>query len=74
MSFSDAPSGGYGRNAPIEEGDVLNVKVESIGREGDGIAKVEGFVVFVPQTKVGDEVQVRVTKVTSKVGFAEVIE
>jgi predicted RNA-binding protein with TRAM domain len=74
MSFSGAPSGGYGRSAPLEEGDVLNVKIESIGREGDGIAKVEGFVVFVPQTKVGDEVQVRVTKVTSKVGFAEVIE
>ncbi|OFV67296.1 deoxyribonuclease [Methanosarcinales archaeon] len=73
MNF-DAPSGGYGRSAPIDEGDVLDVKIESIGREGDGIAKIEGFVVFVPQTKIGDEVQVRINKVTAKVAFGEVVE
>jgi len=73
MSF-DAPSGGYGRSSPVDEGDVVNVKIESIGREGDGIAKIEGFVVFVPQAKVGDEVQVRITKVTAKVAFGELVE
>ncbi len=72
MGF-DAPSGGYRRNAPIEEGDVLDVKIESLGREGDGIAKVEGFVVFVPQADVGDEVQIRITKVTSKVAFGDIV-
>jgi predicted RNA-binding protein with TRAM domain len=73
MDFG-ASSGGYGKSAPIKEGDLVDVKIESLGREGDGIAKVEGFVVFVPQTEVGDEVQVRITKVTAKFGFGEVIE
>ncbi|HEC57534.1 MAG TPA: TRAM domain-containing protein [Candidatus Syntrophoarchaeum butanivorans] len=72
MNFG-SPSGRYVRNSPVDEGDVLDVKIESIGREGDGIAKVEGFVIFVPQTKVGDEVRIRVMKVTSKVAFGEIL-
>ena len=37
------------------------------------IAKQKGFVIFVPNTKEGDAVKVKVTKVFRKVGFAEVI-
>ncbi|MCW7076298.1 MAG: TRAM domain-containing protein [Candidatus Syntropharchaeales archaeon] len=73
MDFGES-SGGYEKSPPINEGDIVDVKIESLGREGDGIAKVEGYVVFVPQTEVGEEVQVRITKVTTKFGFGEVIE
>ena len=44
-----------------------------VGEKGDGVAKVKGFVLFVPNTKEGDEVKVRITRVLRKVGFAEVI-
>ncbi len=59
--------------APINIGDELNVKIESVGEKGDGVAKVKGFVIFIPNTKVGDEVKVRITKVLRKMSFAEVI-
>lgn len=59
--------------APVREGDEIDVKIEAIGEKGDGIAKKQGFVLFVPNVKEGDEVRVRVTKVLRKVGFAEVI-
>ncbi|HUI39454.1 MAG TPA: TRAM domain-containing protein, partial [Methanothrix sp.] len=36
---------------------------EDIAREGDGIARVEGFVIFVPQTKVGEQVKIQIDKV-----------
>jgi hypothetical protein len=41
---------------------------------GDGIARIGGFVVFVPGTRVNDEVTIRVTKVLRKYAFAEVVE
>ena len=61
------------RQAPVNVGDELDVKIEAVGEKGDGIAKKEGFVLFVPSTKEGQEVRIRVTKVLRKVGFAEVV-
>ena len=59
--------------APVNVGEELDVKIEAVGEKGDGIAKQQGFVLFVPNTKEGDEVKIRVTRVLRKVGFAEVI-
>jgi len=67
------PRGGGGGFAPVKVGDEIDVKIEAVGEKGDGIAKKEGFVLFVPNTKEGDEVRIRVTKVLRKVGFAEVV-
>ena len=61
------------RTAPVNPGDELDVKIEAVGEKGDGIAKKDGFVLFVPNTKEGQECRIRVTKVLRKVGFAEVI-
>ena len=58
--------------APVKVGDELDVKIEAVGEKGDGIAKKDGFVLFVAGTKQGDEVRIRVTRVLQKVGFAEV--
>lgn len=59
---------------PVQKGDVREVKIEAIGRQGDGIAKVErGYVVIVPETKVDDEVTVEITNVTENFALGEVI-
>lgn len=64
----------FGSNfAPVKVGDEIDVKIEAVGGKGDGIAKREGFVLFVPNTKEGDEVKIRITKVLNNVGFAEVV-
>ncbi|MBD3203805.1 TRAM domain-containing protein [Candidatus Woesearchaeota archaeon] len=63
----------FQRFAPINVGDEIDVKIEAIGEKGDGIAKVEGFVLIVPNTSKGDQVRVKVTKVLRRVGFGEVI-
>lgn len=59
--------------APVKVGEELDVKVEAVGEKGDGVAKVKGFVLFIPGVNEGDEVKVKVTKVLRKVGFAEVV-
>ena len=65
--------GSGGRFAPVQVGEELDVRIEAVGEKGDGIARKRGFVLFVPNTKEGDEVRIRITKVLSKVGFAESI-
>ena len=67
-------SGGYGSdNVPVSVGDEFEVTIEAVGAKGDGIAKKEGFVLFVPGVQKGDNVKIKVTKVLRKVGFAEVV-
>ena len=62
------------RAVPVEEGEVYDVTIQDIARQGDGIARIEGFVVFVPNTSVGDEVQIKVERVLPKFAFASVVE
>ena len=54
-------------------GDTRDVKIEARGKGGDGIARVQGFVVFVPGTNPGDEVKVRITAVRRRFATAEVV-
>ncbi len=61
-------------NAPVNEGEEYDVKIEDLGRDGDGITRIEGFVVFVSGAKVGDEVKIRINSVRRNFGFAEVVE
>ena len=58
---------------PVSEGDEFDVTIEAVGEKGDGIAKKDGFVLFIANTQQGERKRVRVTKVLAKVGFAEAI-
>jgi len=58
----------------VKEGGVYQVKIEGIGEMGDGIAKVDGFVLIVAKpVEVGNFYTVKATKLKEKYGFAEVI-
>lgn len=60
---------------PVDEGDVVDVEIESLGDQGDGIARVgPGYVVIVADTEVGERVSVRITEAQSNVAFADVVE
>jgi len=52
-----------GQEAPVDVGKEYDVEIQDIAREGDGIARVEGFVVFVPEAEVGDKVKIQVDRV-----------
>jgi len=64
----------FEQKPPLEVGDVKTVRIEALGSGGDGIAKVDGFVVFVPGTNVDDEVTVKITRVLKKYAFSEIVE
>ena len=60
---------------PVDEGEVREVTIESVGDQGDGIAKVErGYVVIVPDARPGDQPRVEIEQVKQNVAFARVID
>jgi len=63
-----------GVSPPVEEGETYEVKIEDIGKEGDGVAKIDDFVIFVPNTDVGDEVEIKITRVLRTLAFGEVTD
>ena len=66
---------GKGRmTAPVEVGDELEVEITATGEEGDGIAKIEEYTVFVPDAEEGDQVRVRIADVKPRFGFAERVD
>jgi len=58
---------------PVEEGKEYEVEIEDLSRRGDGLAKIEGFIVFIPGTKPGDRVNIRVTQVRDRFAVSEKI-
>ena len=60
-------------NVPIQEGGEYDVTIEAVGEKGDGIAKIGGFVIFVPGTQAGQRVKVKVEKVLRKFAIGKVV-
>jgi predicted RNA-binding protein with TRAM domain len=62
------------RPSPVRVGEEYDVKIESMSRRGDsGVARVQGLVVFVPDSKPGDSVRIRITKVGRGYATGEVL-
>ena len=67
---------GFGRGGPdtpkpVKVGEELEVTIEAVAAKGDGIAKKDGFVIFVPGTAVGDKLRIRINSVKSSCAVAE---
>jgi predicted RNA-binding protein with TRAM domain len=59
---------------PVSSGDIREVTIETLGDQGDGIAKIErGYVLIVPGARPDEELTVEITQVRDNVGFAEVL-
>ena len=60
---------------PVEPGELRYVEIEDIGKQGDGIARVErGYVIIVPGAETGDRVKVEITEVKSNFAVGDIVE
>ena len=71
--------GSYGRSSggfrkPVEVGKEYNVSISDTSRRGEGIARIEGFVVFVSGTKEGQNVRIKVTQVSERFASGQVVQ
>ena len=48
---------------PVEVGKEYEVEISEVGSKGDGIARKDNFVIFIPNTKQGEKVKVRINNV-----------
>ena len=76
-SYGGSGNKGFNRGSPapkpVEAGKEYEVDITEISRRGDGIAKVQDFVVFVENGKVGDKVKVKVTQVADRFAKATIV-
>ena len=73
-SETEAPSSSEPQ-PPVEAGEIRYVEIEDIGKQGDGIARVErGYVIIVPDAEIGERVKVEITEVKSNFAVGEIIE
>jgi predicted RNA-binding protein with TRAM domain len=56
---------------PVETGKEYDVQITETSRQGDGIAKVQGFVIFVKNAKVGQNVKIKITNVGARFATAD---
>ncbi|MFD1634825.1 TRAM domain-containing protein [Haloplanus ruber] len=60
---------------PVEAGEIRYVEIEDIGKQGDGIARVErGYVIIVPGAEIGERVKIEITEVKSNFAVGEIID
>jgi len=63
--------GGGFRQAPVKVGEEYDVQITDVAAKGDGIARIEGFIIFVPGTTRGDSCRIRVKEVARRFAVAE---
>ena len=67
---------GFGRGfppKPVELGKEYDVEIQETSRRGEGITRIKGLVTFVPNTKPGDHVRIKITRISRRFAEAEVV-
>lgn len=59
---------------PVKKNEEYIVDIIDNGYQGEGIAKVDGFTVFVPNAIKGEKVKILILKVTTSHAFAKILE
>ena len=54
----------------VREGNVYEIMIEDVGKRGDGIAKLEKYIVYVPGTTKGSRLRVKIQKISGTTAFA----
>ena len=61
--------------APVELGKLYEADIVEMSQRGDaGVAKIQGFVIFVSDAKPGDHVKFKITRVGRRYATAEVVK
>lgn len=58
----------------VEKDKEYIFNIEALGYEGEGIAKIEGYPVFIPGALIGEKVKVIITKVKKNFAYGNLLE
>ncbi|NLI73146.1 MAG: translation initiation factor IF-2 subunit beta [Euryarchaeota archaeon] len=54
----------------LREGEVYDVVIEDVGRKGDGVAKLDKYIIYVSGATKGAQIKIRIQKISGNVAFA----
>ena len=75
MSYERRRSYGGGfKPCPVEMGKEYEVNITETSRQGDGIARIQGFVIFVANAKPRDHVKIRITRIGRSSANGEIVK
>jgi predicted RNA-binding protein with TRAM domain len=60
-------------NVPVELGKEYNVDIIEMSPNGEGVARIRGFIILVPNAKVGNRKKIKITRLDSMSAEAEII-
>ena len=58
----------------MKKNDLCEIRIEDMGKDGEGIGHVDGMTIFVKDTVVGDRATVKLMKVKKNMAFARLME
>lgn len=62
------------KTLPVQKNDYINVVFEDLTHEGAGVAKVDGYPLFVKNALPGEKAKVKVIKLNKGYGFGRLVE
>jgi predicted RNA-binding protein with TRAM domain len=65
--------GQFSEEKPVKVGDEMDITITEISRRGDGVARVQGYVIFIPSGKQGQQARIKVTTIRPNFAIAEII-
>lgn len=76
-SYGGDGSKGFNRGSPapkpVEVGGTYEVDITEISKKGDGIARIQGFIIFVENGKVQNKIKVKVTELRDRFAKASIV-
>lgn len=73
--FGGGRDGGFGgapREAPVHAGEEYDLEITDVSQRGEGIARVNGFIIFVAGSNKGDKLRIRIKDVRRRFAVGEV--
>ena len=61
-------------NIPVKKNDEYVVKIIDNGYQGEGITKIDGFTVFIPNAIKGEKVKIHIIKITSSYAIGKITQ
>ena len=61
-------------DGPLETGKIYLARIEDSGETGEGLANLNGHLVFIQGARPGQDVKIKVTKVFGRFAFGEIVK
>jgi predicted RNA-binding protein with TRAM domain len=62
------------KRCPVETGKEYEVDITETSSQGEGIARIEGFVILVANAKPGDHLRIKIMRIGAMTANAEIVK